>query len=480
MRRREVALPVAFALRAFVNLRDFVVQPPPVTLPVTFRGRSSVIMESMTTTTPVLSQASDSLPGGDRRRGLLSIARAVAVVFMVFCIAAFVWGLLLFPRYGLANLDSIRPNDNWSDATLLAVIASAGLSVAGLGYTQLAVTVLATLSMVAVGPIVFWRRADSWFGLYVGVLFVWFGTQANFVTDPVAQVQPLLAPINDALGTSVWLAFFPLLYLFPDGRFVPRWTGWLLPVWLGLMTLFSLQLLPDSLAFAPVAMYLLLGLVSQGYRFARRSNPVQRQQTKWVLFSLGFVVVMTIWAGSILAASQSEQQFTVRDLWVSTVAITLFTVSLAALPISIGIAILRYRLWDIDVIIRKTLVYTAVTALLALVYFGSVVLLQRLVGALTGAEQSSLAVVVSTLAIAALFTPLRRRIQDGIDRRFFRKKYDAQRVLAQFAVTARDETDLEALTGELARVVQETLQPERVSVWLRETRSPNAGRGPSR
>ncbi len=106
------------------------------------------------------------------------------------------------------------------------------------------------------------------------------------------------------------------------------------------------------------------------------------------------------------------------------------------------------------------------TALLALVYFGSIIFLQRLVGALTGAAQSPLAVVVSTLGIAALFTPLRRRIQDAIDRRFFRKKYDAQQVLAQFAVTARDETDLDALTAELARVVQETLQPERVSVWL--------------
>jgi hypothetical protein len=234
------------------------------------------------------------------------------------------------------------------------------------------------------------------------------------------------------------------------------------------MALFSLQLLPDSLAFAPVALYLALGVGSQGYRFARRSNPIQRQQTKWVLFSFGFLVVTAIWSISILAASQSEQQFTARDLWVSTIAVGLFTISLAMLPISIGIAILRYRLWDIDVIVRKTLVYSVLTALLALVYFGTVILLQRLFGALTGIEQSPLAVAVSTLVIAALFASLRRRIQDGIDRRFFRKKYNAQQVLARFAQTARDETDLDALLAELARVVDVTLQPEHVSIWLRK------------
>ena len=133
--------------------------------------------------------------------------------------------------------------------------------------------------------------------------------------------------------------------------------------------------------------------------------------------------------------------------------------------VALGIAVLRYRLFDIDVIIRKTTSYAILTALLALVYFGSVVLLQRVLSPFTG--ESTVAVVLSTLLIAALFLPLRRRVQATIDRRFFRRKYDAEQVLARFAATARDETDLDALTAELVRVIQETMEPESVSVWLR-------------
>ena len=209
---------------------------------------------------------------------------------------------------------------------------------------------------------------------------------------------------------------------------------------------------------APVLVNFVVILACQVYRYRRVSTPIERQQTKWFLFGLGLIVALIpVWLfAGITGRGGFLSDFTQVALWMP-------------LYFGLAIAILRYRLWDIDVIIRKTLVYAVLTALLALVYFGSVILLQRLFGTLTGVEQSPLAVVVSTLVIAALFAPLRRRIQDVIDRRFYRKKYDAQQVLAQFAVTARDETDLDALTGELARVVQETLQPERVSVWLRLT-----------
>ena len=140
--------------------------------------------------------------------------------------------------------------------------------------------------------------------------------------------------------------------------------------------------------------------------------------------------------------------------------------SLGLMGITLAIAVTRYRLFDIDVIIRRTTSYAILTGMLLLVYFGSIVVLQRLLSPITGESQA--AVVLSTLLIAALFLPLRRRVQDAIDRRFFRKKYDAEQVLAQFAATVRDETDLDALTAELVRVIQETMQPEFVSVWLKE------------
>jgi len=134
-----------------------------------------------------------------------------------------------------------------------------------------------------------------------------------------------------------------------------------------------------------------------------------------------------------------------------------------------SIAIMRYRLWDIDLVIRRTLQYSLLSGLLALAYFGSVVVLQRIFTALTGQGQNQLVAVVSTLAIAVLSAPLRRRVQDVIDRRFYRKKYDAAKTLAAFAATCRDETDLDKLAESLTNVVQETMQPESVSLWLKPT-----------
>jgi K+-sensing histidine kinase KdpD len=143
----------------------------------------------------------------------------------------------------------------------------------------------------------------------------------------------------------------------------------------------------------------------------------------------------------------------------------------ALIPITVALAILRYRLWDISVIVRRTLLYALLTAILAIAYFGIVTLLQRIFAAVSD-QQSPIVIVISTLIIAALFTPLRRAIQEFLDRRFYRRKYDADRILANFAQTARDEVDLERLMVTLLTAVEEAMEPEQVSLWIREMDRP--------
>jgi hypothetical protein len=189
----------------------------------------------------------------------------------------------------------------------------------------------------------------------------------------------------------------------------------------------------------------------------RRAAAQERVQIKWFLYAC--VVFMVIYPLGFFLADD-----VLLDVWSSIV----FDLAILTFPTSIGIAILHYRLYDIDIIIRRTLIYSVLTALLALIYFGSVVVLQSFVWLLTGDTQSDLVTIAATLAIAALFQPVRRRIQAVIDRRFYRRKYDAQQTLQAFSVKMRDETDLDQLTGDLVQVAQATLQPAHVSVWLRE------------
>jgi hypothetical protein len=190
----------------------------------------------------------------------------------------------------------------------------------------------------------------------------------------------------------------------------------------------------------------------------RHAGSEQRQQIKWLAYG-GAVVVGGIGVGGLIT------------LWSVPISIVTMSLSLLGLPVFTGIAIVRYRLYDIDVVINLTLVYGSLTAMLVALYFGGIVVLQRLFITLTG-EKSTLAVVGSTLVIAALFNPLRRRIQSFIDRRFYRRKYDAAKTLEAFSAKLRDETDLDALSDDLVGVVRETMQPSHVYLWLRPDTAP--------
>jgi hypothetical protein len=282
--------------------------------------------------------------------------------------------------------------------------------------------------------------------------------------DPLALIAVYL------LGYYIWgILLFPTLLLlslvFPKPKWPyrthPRWTVVVLYSLLPVIIILIGGPLAESgpfFGFGLVAVYGLLTVISVIHTLrSERNDPVARAQIRWVGLGIGLVAGYQFLSNIIGFLTLSAAS----PWWLNIVN----TLVYLTLPITIGIAILRYRLFDIDLIIRKTLQYALLTGLLALVYFDSVVILQSLVENLTG-EQSPLVIVLSTLAIAALFNPLRNRVQDFIDRRFYRKKYDAEQALSQFSVTARDEVKMDKLTSALLSVVVETMQPEHVSLWL--------------
>jgi hypothetical protein len=297
---------------------------------------------------------------------------------------------------------------------------------------------------------------------------------------------------------TVGLIGIYLLLLFPDGRLPSR--RWRLLAWLAgaviaveslavFLTPGSLQDLggarnPFGLEDYPwvedlglivlplLPLCMVASAVSLVLRF-RRSRGEVREQIKWIAFAasfMGLIYLGLMSTGLIIRLISAPE--TPSDLGsqssLGAILENVMVLSFAGVPLAIGFAVLKYRLYEIDIIINRTLVYGALTATLVALYFGVVTITQAIFRTLTGQEeQPQLAIVVSTLVIAALFNPLRRRIQGFIDRRFYRRKYDARKTLETFSAKLRDETDLDALNAELVGVVRETMQPAHVSLWLR-------------
>ena len=353
-----------------------------------------------------------------------------------------------------------------------------GLSLGFYAAYMLTVNIISVLGFWAVGTLIFWKRPDDSFALYFSMMLVSFG--ASSMTDWFMGRDGVLGLFGTSIGFFGYVLFYFSFFVFPDGRFIPRWGLWPVMVWTVDQALYSF--LPKNSFLHPTAWPALLNFVvlvgllgamifAQAYRYLRVSGPIERQQTKWVVFGSTAAIILATAATTPFAIFPGRLQSGVPSVLYALSAETVFNFALLLIPLSIGVAILRYRLWDIDVVINRTLVYGSLTVTLVAVYLGSIVLLQTLQKGLfvliTGqAEQTQLAIVVSTLVIAALFTPLRRRIQSSIDRRFYRRKYDARKTLEAFAAQLRNETDLEALSDDLTSVVRETMQPAHVSVWL--------------
>jgi hypothetical protein len=338
--------------------------------------------------------------------------------------------------------------------------------------TVLSLEVVFVLALTLASVAMVWRNWSDWRPLFFSAVFVTYSVWVTPTLDALVLPSLLqtLAALMQAAGLLMAIHFF---LLFPDGRFVPSWTrlnalGWAVycVVW-GLFPSMPLSLIdPFEASFGAFLILMLLGwsvgLVAQAVRY-HRVDSRQRTQTKWVLLVItgacaGYASVYL--PGVFLPAS--GQVRILYDLF----GVPVFWVLALPIPFALIIAMFRYRLFDVNVLINRTLVYGILTVALIFVYIGSVVLLQALFRTVIGSE-SQLAIVASTLAIAALFVPLRRRVQGFVDRRFYRRKYDARKTLEAFSLKLRDETDLEALNNDLVSVVRETMQPAHVSVWLR-------------
>ena len=342
-------------------------------------------------------------------------------------------------------------------------------------------SVITTLTYLAMGLLVFWRRSDDRMALFCAVMLVTFGGVAATPLDSITGGSPMPEPLRSiaVLRAVVYLlavvgqvSFVVFFYLVPSGRFVPHWTRWcaLLSVAYWLVEVFFPSVSAGPLG-GLIIVFFSIAAIAQIYRYRRISTPVEREQTKWVVFGLVLAV------GLMLVPSVSQlllQPFVATSLYSGPVIIGIlisltWPVALLLIPIFIAVAILRAHLWDIDVIINRALVYGLLTAILAAVYFGVVIGLQAIATALSHqTKPQPVIIVLSTLLIAALFTPLRRRLQATIDRRFYRRKYDAARTLAAFGASLRSHVELTELSEHLVAIVTDTMQPSQVSLWLRQ------------
>ena len=339
---------------------------------------------------------------------------------------------------------------------------------------------LVLISFLMVALLLFWRKSDDRMALFGAYAFLVFGgiVGSSLYDSNIGSVVPILAAIPvvhqvaSLLAVFAQVAIVAFFYLFPSGRFVPRWTRWVTLVmvvyWVAVM------FVSPTLATGPggvmLIVFLCIALVAQVYRYRRVSTPREREQAKWAVFGIVTAMLIIIVPQGIVEVF--PQVALGNDSTPAIIAQLLingrWSVAMMLIPISIAVAILSSRLWDIDVIINKALVYGSLTALLAAIYAGLVIGMETLVRDISAqANPPPAVIVISTLVIAALFQPLRHRLQRFIDRRFYRGKYDSARTLAAFGSTLRTETDLGALSERLISAVRETMQPAHASLWLR-------------
>ena len=393
----------------------------------------------------------------------------------------------------------------WSLCALTLIVLASSLMVILLGWStplpqgatpwrDQAVSLVGIVGAPILGSLIASRRPRNpygwvWLGFGLGLTLNQLAVSysAYALVEPGTLVAPLTISDVLGLGNQVSLGLAPfLLLLFPTGRLPSR--RWRPVAWISALSGAMIVLLvflfddPDKVGgtigiMAASVVFIIFATIAVSalsllFRY-RRASGVERQQLKWVAFAAVLAALFLVgqqlfWLAGLLISYLVGGDLPTLNRSLENLLNVAITVCLYA---GVGIAILRYRLYDIDIIINRTLVYGSLTVFLALVYFGGVISLQGLLRALTG-QGSQLAIVASTLLIAALFNPLRRRVQNFIDHLFYRRKYDAAKTLEAFSAKLRDETDIDALNSELLSTVRETVQPEHVSLWLRPDANP--------
>lgn len=400
---------------------------------------------------------------------MLLVARGVWLAFALFSLILF--GIILLqPLFGGQELICPFTFTCPFDAPTLQALHQAQISLTAYTIYATIFGLLFDLTFVGLSVLLFWRVFDQFVGQLASFSFLLLastGLVNNLPDMPLAF--HVFGDVIQTLFMLLCLGFF--LVTFPDSRFVPRWSrliGCTLVVQGILFMLpgpFNILSWPLPLILIEIVFAYTSPIAIQVYRYRRVYTPAQRQQTKWVIF--GLICFLLVFFLSIAMSAIPIVGVGGSLLYLAQKLLT--PLAFLLIPLSVTIAILRSRLWDIDVIIRRTLVYSTLTVILALVYVGLVIGLTSLVRLFTGqAGQSPVSIVASTLVIYALFWPLRRRIQAMIDRGFYRRKYDAVKTLEAFSATLRNEVDLNQLREHLITVIQDTMQPSHVSLWLRE------------
>jgi hypothetical protein len=360
-----------------------------------------------------------------------------------------------------------------------AEIAAIGLTLPAYSLLLVAIEAANALVFFVVGALLYFRAPANRVALLGAACMLALGATYSMPLQALALAVPVFQLPRALLSAGGDISLYAFFSVFPTGRFVPRLMRYPL-VAFGVLAL-VVELAPDTpmsnnlwlllAAIVILAGFIISPAVAQVYRYRAVSTPAERQQTRWVVFGVAVSLVSLVII-SLVSAVYTPRQVA---LWGLAYHLVYFG-SLVLIPLALLGAILFSRLWSIDVIIRRTLIYGLLTAALAGLYLAAVVVLQTVVVTLTGEQRSTLVTVLSTLAIAALFSPLRARVQRAVDRRFYRSRYSLSQTLARFGETLRDDVELEGLVGRLVGVVDETMRPEHVSLWLMEVESSTASK----